>query len=32
MPAKAIATIHEAGAGKKKSTPVAISKDRPVVM
>jgi hypothetical protein len=32
IPAKAIATTHEAGAGRKKSAPVAISKDKLVVM
>jgi hypothetical protein len=32
MPAKIAATIHEAGTGRKKSAPVAISKDKPVVM
>ena len=32
MAAKTAATIHEAGAGRKKSAPVAISKDKPVVM
>ena len=26
------ATIHEAGAGRKKSAPVASNKDKPVVM
>jgi hypothetical protein len=32
MAAKIAATIHEAGTGRKKSAPVAMSKDKLVVM
>jgi len=32
MAAKTVATIHEAGAGRKRRAPVAISKDKPVVI